>query len=232
MSRGGREVYYALVGELDRSRDHPAPSLPNPPLEERLRGAVATLNRALAGDLTVPFELWAGDEIRGLFRAPQGLVDVLVAVSDAALPAALSWGLELGRGRVTAEDPAAGALLDGLWFHGAREAAEEAGNSSPWIRVRGLGEPHGRVLEGLLNLMGAIRSEWTARQAEVVRKARGKRQAQVARELGVHRSTISRTLAAAHYVEVTEGEEAARSLLRSLGRSQPRFPPLERMKGR
>jgi len=49
-----------------------------------------------------------------------------------------------------------------------------------------------------------------------VRAARGRLQIEVAEDLQVHPSTISRTLAAAHYESVLEGESAARKILGSL----------------
>jgi hypothetical protein len=85
------------------------------------------------------------------------------------------------------------------------------------------------AVTALMNLVGALRSDWTPRQAEVVRAARGRLQIEVAEALDVHASTISRTLAAAHYESVLEGEAAARDLLRSLplvpGPRGPEAPP-------
>jgi hypothetical protein len=74
----------------------------------------------------------------------------------------------------------------------------------------------GVAASALMNLVAALRSDWTDRQAEVVRAARGRLQIEVAEDLEVHPSTISRTLAAAHYESVLEGETAAREILRSL----------------
>lgn len=71
-------------------------------------------------------------------------------------------------------------------------------------------------MSSLMNLIGALRSDWTPRQAEVVHAARGRLQIEVAEDMKVNASTISRTLAAAHYDVVLEGEAAARQLLAAL----------------
>ncbi|MFW6205726.1 MAG: SatD family protein [Gemmatimonadota bacterium] len=202
----GRQ-YFALIGDLVGSRELEDRA----EVQVRFRAAIRGLNETWTSELAVPLKLTAGDEVQGLLTDPRAVLAIVLAVSDAVLPARICWGL--GRGALSTDLVADVALLDGPCFHRAREAVESAKRSSRWLRAGGVAEPDGRVLAGLMNLMGAIRSGWTARQAEVVREARGRKQVDVAEALGVHRSTISRTLASAHYEEVMEGEEAVQSLL-------------------
>jgi hypothetical protein len=138
----------------------------------------------------------------------------MVGIADALFPVRVAWGLGLGPLSTDLLEDV--SLLDGPCFHRAREAVEEARRSSRWLRVSGTDGSSGVAASALMNLVAALRSDWTDRQAEVVRAARGRLQIEVAEDLDVHPSTISRTLAAAHYESVLEGETAAREILRSL----------------
>ncbi len=212
---GGR--YFAIIGDLVDSR-----TLDNrAAVQVRFRDGIDRLNEALSDRLVVPLKLTAGDEVQGLTEEADVLVEIVVALSDTVAPARLSWGV--GRGDLATELADDVSILDGPCFHRARDAVNTAKRTSRWLVAEGFGNPEGTILAGLMNLIGAIRSEWTPRQAEVVREARGRKQSEVAVDLPVNRSTISRTLQSAHYDEVLEGEEAARALLRML--NEPRQTP-------
>ena len=202
--------YAALTGDLVDSR-----SLPNRGSVQRdLRSVLDGLNEALKKQLTAPLRLTAGDEVQGLTRSPEVLVDIMVGIADALFPVQVAWGM--GLGPLSTELVEDVSLIDGPCFHRAREAVQEAKRSSRWLRVLGTEPATGRAVAGLMNLVGALRSDWTPRQAEVVRAARGRLQIEVAEAFDVHASTISRTLGAAHYDVVLEGEAAARQLLETL----------------
>jgi len=203
--------YFAIIGDLVRSRkmaDRAA-------VQVRFRKAVEDVNCAEGGArLTVPLKLTAGDEVQAITRHPEALVDIMVTLSDALVPETFAWGW--GYGELTTDLVEDVALLDGPCLHGAREAVESAKKNSSWLEISGFTEPSAQVLSAMMNLVGAIRSGWTARQAEVVRASRGRLQVETAEDLGVSPSTVSRTLSAAHAARVIEGEAAARALLRSL----------------
>jgi hypothetical protein len=202
--------YAAFTGDLVDSRNLPDRAR----VQRDLRAALESLNATLRGPLTVPLRVTAGDEVQGLTRAPEVLVDVMTGIADALFPVRVAWGM--GVGPLTTELVDDVSLLDGPCFHRAREAVEEAKRSSRWLQVAEVEGGTGAAVTALMNLLGALRSDWTPRQAEVVRSARGRLQIEVAEALEVHASTISRTLAAAHYEAVLEGEGAARELLRTL----------------
>lgn len=202
--------YAAFTGDLVDSRNLPDRAR----VQRDLRAVLESLNATWRDPLTVPLRVTAGDEVQGLTRAPEILVDIMVGIADALFPVRVAWGL--GVGPLTTELAEDVSLLDGPCFHRAREAVEEAKRSSRWLQVAPMEDGAGVAATALMNLVGALRSDWTPRQAEVVGAARGRLQIEVAEALEVHASTISRTLAAAHYEAVLEGEAAARELLRSL----------------
>ena len=205
--------YFAIIGDLVASRkmaDRAA-------VQVRFRKAVEDLNVAASEGLPVPLKVTAGDEVQGITHHPEVLVEIMVTLSDALAPERLAWGW--GRGALATELADDVSLLDGPCLHRAREAVEAAKKEASWLAVSGFAEPSGQVLSALMNLVGAIRSGWTDRQAEVVRKSRGRLQVETAERLGVDPSTVSRTLSAAHATRVFAGEDAARALLRSLSRT-------------
>ena len=202
--------YFAIIGDLVRSRrmtDRAA-------VQRRFSSAVDALNLEVGARMSVPLKLTAGDEVQGVTEDPEALVDVMIHLSDALAPEAIAWGW--GKGDLSTDLVPDVSMLDGPCLHRAREAVDAAKKTSGWLEVAGLPEPEAQVLSALMNLMGAIRSGWTARQAEVVRESRGRLQVDVAERLGVDPSTVSRTLSAAHATRVLEGEAAARALLRTL----------------
>lgn len=204
-----RDVYYALIGDVVSSR-----SLTNrAEVQHRLQELAATLNGELEdGALAAPLRVTAGDELQGLLERPEPVVDITVRLADHLHPVRLTWGL--GRGTLTTELGADVATLDGPCFHRARRAAERAAEEDRWLLEEGLPSPQGRILTALFALMSGIRSDWTETQAKYVREVRGRRQKDVAEELGRHKSTISKALASSRYEEIEEGEGAARDLLR------------------
>lgn len=202
--------YFALIGDLVSSRvlnDRAE-------VQKRFQHAIQSVTDTSSDDLVAPLKLTAGDEVQGLTTNPHVVVGVITHVSEALIPVRISWGLGFGDLATELVDDV--ALLDGPCFHRAREAVQSAKKKSNSLEVRGLEAPVGEMLAAIMNLIGAIRSSWTPKQAEAVAAARGKSQVAAAESLGIDPSTISRTLSAAHYKPVLEGEAAARALLRKL----------------
>lgn len=203
-------TYFAIIGDLVESRN----LADRAEVQERFQTVIAELNEDCRDSLEVPLKITAGDEVQGLSRHPRVFVDIMVRTSDALRPVGLSWGW--GFGELATDLVEDVALLDGPCLHLAREAVENAKEDSRWLRIRGFPEPAAQVLDTVVNVIRFFRSTWTDRQAEIVKEARGKLQTEVADRLGVAQSTVSRTLAAAHYTTVLELEEAAQALLRAL----------------
>jgi hypothetical protein len=204
-------VHFALIGDIVSSRDLPDRA----GVQRRLQAELRRLNDELGPALTAPLKLTAGDEVQGLLGPPERVVDILLAVAEGLHPARLVWGL--GRGTLDTDLSDDVSVLDGPCLHRARDAVEAAKSGGRWLVTRGLPEPHGRVLEALMDLLAAIRSGWTETRARYVREARGRQQQEVAARLGVSKQAVHQALAAAHFAPVLEAEAAARDLLEWLG---------------
>lgn len=200
-------LYFALIGDLDQSRELPDRAA----VQRKLQAIILQLNERTTKAAAAPLKLTAGDEVQGISQNPRYMLEVVVALSDALSPQQFSWGL--GYGALTTDLSDDVALMDGPCFHLARKALEKTKNENSWFGVQGIEAFPSAMLTAIMNLMGAIREDWTARQTEYVRLARDHTQVEVARMTGKAPSTVSRALRAAKFDRIIEAENAVALLL-------------------
>ncbi len=208
-----KDVFVALIGDVVASRKIEQRAEFQTRLEAELEILSDRLDDALVGRLTV----FRGDEVQGLFRRPEAVMEVVLGLADSLFPVRIVYGL--GRGRLTTRVANEIARMDGPCFHRAREAVHAAAKDGRWLTALGFPPPVDRSLTALFQLMQAIRGRWTPRQAELARAARGAQQKDVAESFAISRSVVSESLKAASFTAVREGEETAREMLREFGRS-------------
>lgn len=202
----------AVIGDLRGSRalaDRAA-------VQQRLESGLVAVNRRLEGELAAAFVVTLGDEFQGLLRRPQTAMAALDALEeelgDLPVRYALGWGALSTRLRPEAIG------MDGPCFHAAREALDAGKREQRWATVRGFGERGDAILNGMLRLVGEVRSGWTRTQATTVRAMRGARtQKDVAARRGVSESTVSKALKGARYDAMSEAGQALTALLEDLG---------------
>lgn len=198
---------FVIIGDLNRSRE-----LENrAAIQRTLKAAIAGFNTRIGARALPPARLTAGDEVQGIFEDPRLALDMVLTFSDAVAPTQFSWGL--GFGEVSTDIAEDVALMDGPCFHRAREALELCRKKGTWFEAEGIEPFTCTALVAIMNLMGAIREDWTEKQAEYARQARDHSQIEVARAMGKSPSTISRALRATKFERVMEAEQAARLLL-------------------
>lgn len=207
------DVFVALIGDVVASRKIERRA----EFQTRLATELETLSERLDDALVGRLALLRGDEVQGLFRDPEAAMDVVIGLADRLFPVRMVHGL--GCGRLTTRPGSEITQLDGPCFHHAREALHAAAKDDQWLAARGFSPPVDRALTALFQLMRAIRGRWTDRQAELARAARGSRQKDVAERFGISPSVVSESLKAAAFTAVRKGEEAARDLLRTFGKS-------------
>jgi hypothetical protein len=208
MASSHQPGYLAVIADIRGSRrlaDRQA-------VQDRVRDALAELERRFAADLAAGFAITTGDEFQALLADPAAGVPVLIACDDALAGLPLRYGLGWGALATRLEERAVG--MDGPCFHAARAAIEWAAEHDRWAAVRGLDPDAEAALDGILGLIGAVRAGWTARQAETVARRREvSTQRALASALGIDPSTVSKQLKSALYEEVTAAEAAAATLL-------------------
>lgn len=154
------------------------------------------LDEHYGSDRLAPFEFTQGDEIQGLLRpTADPFAGVLLANLEATAPRT-RWAVVAG-----AVDPGGGPATHrtGPAFLTARATSELARQGRDALLVV-TGDPRSdRLLSDMAPVLGELLWGLTARQREIARLAllEGRRQTDIATELGVSRATISVTFARA-----------------------------------
>lgn len=228
--------YVALIGDIQGSRE----AEDRAELQERFRDVVDRANQELDYELVYPLTITTGDEFQAIFDDPLAARRAITWVSDLMAPTMLRFGLGYGPLEAEPPDPTRTIDLDGPCLRHARRGLDDAKKDDGWVRPVGFrGEsPSDSVgLEGtdggrgddrwrrdaisvetgeIMDAVGALREQWTERQAQVIREFRaGKTGREVADELGLSPSTVSGHRKAARYETVRESEVAFGNLLNS-----------------
>ena len=219
----GEVQYTASTGDLVGSRK-PA-SGERAELQATTIKTLEQLNMELAPRLARPAVLTAGDEIQALFLEPSAAMDFMRILKDELFASAVPRQdivFGVGRGQLSTgilAEATSVEHLDGPCFHSARAMLLDAKKRRVWAAFHGFGQPEDQVLSSLFELMGAIRSGWTATQAQygVSLRVLGKK-VDVAREFGVSPSVITESLQASNFNAITGAESAVQELLRTFDR--------------
>lgn len=210
----------ALIGDLRGSRhleDRAA-------VQQRLRRELAGLQERFAEAVAAGFAITTGDEFQVLLHDPAVGLEVVVACDEALAGLRLRYGLGWGALSTRLEPEAVG--MDGPCFHAARRAIEWTKEHGAWAAVRGLDPSAESTLDGLLRLLGAVRAGWTDKQARAVAlRRRAPTQRELALQLELDPSTVSKRLKSALYEEVTAAERSVAELLRRFTGPTADAPP-------
>lgn len=197
--------YIALIGDAVRSRDLPVAR--RRALQQRMRAALADVNRRWRRAIAARFAVALGDQFEGLLVGRAGVWEISHWLR-AALPE-VEWVIACGRGRISTPLAATAAELDGPCFHRAREALEQAKGQGLLFAFSGL-DPR---LDGLARYYSALYRGWTDRQREAARWLRVVGPAEAAKRLKVDRSAVSHLARRMGWKLVAAGDAAFRRLL-------------------
>jgi hypothetical protein len=213
LAKSSQSNYVAILGDQIRSRlvaERPAELID-------IRKWYQEVNVRCASWLTVPFSLSQGDEIQALASSPVDAWEVVEALDTSSRLSTFRYAL--GIGSITTPLAERTWEMDGPAFHRARDVMAEAKRQDRWLSVRGLGEQHDAILDGVARALQVIREGWTSRQRQALAVRRQEKlQKDAARRLGLDPSTMSKMLKAAHYHEYMEIEQAFRELLQRFWR--------------
>lgn len=212
-------TYLALIGDIRGSR-HLAD---RQTVQERLRRELEGLDQRFAPHVVAGFAITTGDEFQVLLDEPSVGLEVVVACDEALAGLRLRYGLGWGPLATRLQPQAVG--MDGPCFHAARRAIEWTKEHDGWVAVRGLHRTAETTLDGVLSLVGAVREGWTAKQARAVAlRRRTETQRELALQLELDPSTVSKRLKSALYDEVTAAEQSVAELLDRFARERAGDP--------
>ena len=207
-AREAREdsTYVALIGDVRRSRKVQERAL----LQTVMEDALATVNSRFKAELAAGFVLTLGDEFQGLVHNPTSIVPVLISLEELLGGAEVRYGVGLGRLSTQLQEVA--LRTDGPCFHRARAALLNAKRDDSWVKVEGFGDDD-TVLNGVLQLMGDIRWNWTDTQRKTVElMRRAGTQKEVAGERGVSSNAVSKTLKSASFEPLLAAEKSVATI--------------------
>lgn len=162
----------------------------------------------------LPFERSVGDEVQGVVEGAASAVEI-------ALKALRSghWYVGIGAGDVSLPLPASSREGAGQAFIAAREAVEKAKKTGERVPVcvrTAVPMPAAEAAEAVLVLLGELvrkrsSSEW--RVIDALTTEPGRRQLEVAKELGISPQAVSKAILRSGWVEERNGVKAAEILL-------------------
>lgn len=208
MEKTTDQIFVAVIGDIRGSRK----TADRRGTQARLEGAMARVNEVFADDLTAGFLVTLGDEFQGLLPGSDKLMDVIAELESALTGIPVRYGIGIGTLATPIKRTAVG--MDGPCFYLARDAVERGKRENRWVTVAGFGEVRDELMNGVLNLMGAVRGQWTEIQAETFHAARiADEQKQVAAARNVSEATVSKSLKSAHHDPMIEAEAVVARLL-------------------
>lgn len=176
--------------------------------DDLVRPWLDQLNTEFAAGLRLPFVRTAGDEMQGLFTDPHALVEVVVRAYDTA-----AWWIGVGFGPA---QPLGDTARDsrGPAFTHARVALDTA-KTRAW-RCAAVGAPDWArtAADGTLAAILYVRGSRTQHaNALVDRSLAGRKQVEIARELGITPQAVSKQLKNAGLDQERLGREALATVL-------------------
>lgn len=210
--------YFALVGDLVKSRERPNRSA----LAEQIEDVIREVNRLFAHDFVAPIETTRGlDEVSALLHAPDNAFDIVYSVNLLLWPAMFRFGLGSGGIDVWGQSGRA-SDMDGPAFHHAADAlARGRHNGIPLsVNIHLLQTATERLIEASGILSQAVMREWTPKTARAIRTYRpisgaSPTQRQVAAQLGQTQQALSEAIRSGHLRELTVARTAIQSALSS-----------------
>ncbi len=200
----------ALIGDLSGSQELSRQHRAN--VQASLTTLLQTLNVELEDALLSNFTVTLGDEFQGLLCQASVIPEILWRLR-VDLPAVRLWvGVGFGGLDTPIHEEAIG--MDGPTFHRARQGVDLARDESIHGGVFVGFDEDDAVLTGLARLLDHHRHSFTEAQIAAVAGVReGRRQSDVAEELGISRQAVSKHLKTAGWDVYEMGEEALRELL-------------------
>lgn len=184
-------------------------------LGDRVGDVLSALSRraessAALGELALPFERTAGDEVQGVLTTAELAVDLALHLQRLG-----GWSVGIGAGRVDLPLGPSSRASSGPAFVSARTAVERARSkaSSVPLAVDGADPARAQDAEAVLRLLAAVVRRRSANGWEAIDAATGRTQREAAAALGVTAQAVSQRLRTALWEEEVRARPVAARLL-------------------
>jgi hypothetical protein len=185
-------------------------------VQDQFTELVEALNRQYEKQLAAKFVITLGDEFQGLLHDAEILPSLVWALERLFTARKLRLGVGYGAIHTSLKEYAIN--VDGPALHNARfsiDAAKRGGLQGGVFT--GFGPALDPPLNGFARVLYHQRATWPARQREVVERLNdGRKQVEIAQELGITKQAVSRYAALAGWEAYVEAQRGWVALLRSL----------------
>lgn len=196
-----------LIGDLIQSRK----KQDRQELQKKLEAELNNVNREFESQIQAPLKLIRGDEFEGVFKTLKASILAFEKIESGLYPDKIRAGI--GIGEITTEITNNVSNMDGPAFYRARDMIEKGGKSSSRSSILLVKCGNQRIentVNIVLRLMGALKSDWTKREREIVNHwifEDYPTQEKIAKEFGIKRSTVASHLSNAHHRIIKESRK-------------------------
>ncbi len=199
-----KQKLYVMLGDVISSRrikDKAA-------FQKKLEKACHEINTAYSMDIYADFRILKGiDEIEGVLSKISKSYNILTALSEQLYPYSMRFALSLDY-IDTALETRSVTRMDGPAFHKASDMIYGLKKSKLFFDMSAADELLDTAIKGEINLIMLLKNNWSARQSQIVREYREKKnQYEVAKALGITQQSVSRTLKRCMWHEIAGLEE-------------------------
>jgi len=206
--------YIALIGDIINSRKLQK----RDQVQLKLQAVLEKINSRYKQYIVSKFVITIGDELQGLLVPGAPVCQVTAELLEEMYPVKLRFGLGHGELATRHINTEMALGMDGPAFYLAREAVEAAHESKGYsivLRSAFLSDQVVDQINVTLGLLCVIRNLWNDKFLQIIHLLRaGKKQTEVAEEIGVTQPYISELVSRACWKEVKKLEIKAEELLK------------------
>lgn len=211
-------MYCAIIGDLVNSKSMEASERKR--VQDTLDKLLVRINNDYKDNIAAKFIITLGDEFQGLLSASWPSVKIIEIIIRNLYPHNVRFGV--GISNIYTDIQSERALgADGPAYHLAREAVNIKKKGSKKEETQfavcyRTGNNDSGLIDVICNSVSMIMGDWTEKQRVVVHKTIefAGQQNEVARELGINPSTVTRQLKAARYEQYKDFLDAISNYLR------------------
>ncbi len=213
--------YIAIIGDIVDSREIKNRDV----FQKKLNVVLDNINNKYSDDISSKFMITLGDEFQGLLITNDNLFNIIFEIEKSVYPTKIRFGIGIGAIN-TYINPEMSIGADGPAYHYARKMIDKLKikeskykNSPSNILIHTEKEDTNMLLESILELTYAIKSNWTTKQRHTIEcyKGCGENQYETATKLNVTQSTVNKAIKSSMFYQYNNGIQSIQSYIKSGG---------------
>ncbi len=209
--------YIAIIGDIVDSKK----VNDRGEFQKKFKALLEKINQKYAKNISSKFMITLGDEFQGLLGNSENLFEIIFEIEKEIKPVKIRFGVGIGQIHTEiSHDFPLGA--DGPAYHYARKMVERLKssegkykNSPNNILIATSNNECDSLIDSVLELSFAIKSKWTARQAEIIEKYKenNENQYKVAEQLKISQSTVNKAIKSSLFYQYNNGINSIKQYL-------------------